>query len=207
MAGKEPSYLGDGPGVVSEPSAAAETERGVAPAAVDAEESDGVVVSAPRPSRAGAPSFTVAGFWRRLAAAFVDAAIVVPVALLLWWIAASIGGVELPASRHHGLDFWLDLILTSDPSMWGAIGLTTAIGVIYLLLFHITMAQTPGMRVLKMRIIDIYGDPPSVVRSITRTLGYLASFATLSLGFLWVGFDSERRGLHDWMSGTYVVRI
>jgi len=90
--------------------------------------------------------------------------------------------------------------------MLGAIGLIAAIGVIYLLLFQITLAQTPGMRLLKMRIIDIYGDPPSVTRCITRTLGYLASFATLSLGFLWIGFDSERRGLHDWISGTYVVK-
>jgi uncharacterized RDD family membrane protein YckC len=28
----------------------------------------------------------------------------------------------------------------------------------------------------------------------------------LFLGFLWIGFDSEKRGLHDWIAGTYVVR-
>jgi uncharacterized RDD family membrane protein YckC len=26
------------------------------------------------------------------------------------------------------------------------------------------------------------------------------------LGFLWVGFDSEKRGLHDWIAGTYVIK-
>ncbi len=202
MAGKEPSYLGDEPGMVSDPAPEVETEKGIGPT-VDEPARD----LAPRPmSHPRAPSFSVAGFWRRAAGALIDAAIVMPVALLLAWIAGHIAGVELPATRHRGLDFWLDMLLTNDPAMWGAIGLIVAIGVIYLLLFHITLGQTPGMRVLKMRVIDIYGDPPSTVRSITRTLGYLASFATLSLGFLWVGFDSERRGLHDWLSGTYVVK-
>jgi uncharacterized RDD family membrane protein YckC len=26
------------------------------------------------------------------------------------------------------------------------------------------------------------------------------------LGFFWVGFDSEKRGLHDWIAGTYVIK-
>lgn len=199
MAGKEPSYLGDEPGPAHEPTTGGEPSCGAAPAP-DRE-------PPPRPARRPRTrTFTVAGFWRRTAGAFVDAGIVLPVGLLLWWIVGSIAGVSLPATRHRGLDFWLDLLLTNDPAMWGAIGLIAAIGVIYLLLFHITLAQTPGMRLMKMRIIDIYGDPPSIARSVTRTLGYLASLLTLSLGFLWVGFDSERRGLHDWLSGTYVVK-
>lgn len=202
MAGKEPSYLGDEPGVVSDPAPAAETDKGVGPLA-DPPARERAPTRSPRTR---APSFLVAGFWRRVAGALIDAGIVLPVGLLLSWIAGHIAGVQLPATRHRGLDFWLDMLLTNEPAMWGAIGLIVAIGVIYLLLFHITLGQTPGMRVMKMRIIDIYGDPPSTVRSITRTLGYLASFATLSLGFLWVGFDSERRGLHDWLSGTYVVK-
>ena len=31
--------------------------------------------------------------------------------------------------------------------------------------------------------------------------------ATLFLGFLWIGFDSEKRGLQDWIAGTYVIRV
>ncbi len=190
MGGQEPSLLGK--------SSAPAKPR--APASAPAPE---------RPARRGrsaAPVFSVAGFWRRVAGAAIDAGIVLPVGLLLAWLAGTIGGVELPATRHRGLDFWLDLVLTNDPAMWGAIGLITAIGVIYLMLFQIVLAQTPGMRVMKMRIIDVYGDPPSVGRVAARTAGYLAGFVTLCLGFLWVGFDSERRGLHDWIAGTYVVK-
>ena len=57
----------------------------------------------------------------------------------------------------------------------------------------------------RLRVIDLYGDPPSIARAGGRAAGYLASLATLGLGFLWIGFDSEKRGLHDWLSGTYVV--
>ena len=161
----------------------------------------------PARRRREAPVFRVAGFWRRLAAAAIDLAIILPVALGLSWVAGKVAGVHLPPSRHRGLDFWLDLFLASDPALFGAIGLTLAIATVYVLLFQVTMAQTPGMRALKTRIIDVYGDPPATGRAATRTVGYLVGIATLGLGFLWIGFDSEKRGLHDWMSRTYVVKV
>lgn len=162
---------------------------------------------APLGKRTTAPTFYVAGFWRRLAAAMIDLAIILPVSYLLCWIAGSLAGIHLPQSRHRGLDFWLDLFLDSDPALVGAFGLTLAIGAIYVMVFQVTAARTPGMRLLKTRIIDLYGDPPSTGRALARTAGYLAGVATLALGFLWIGFDSEKRGLHDWVSGTYVVKV
>ena len=153
-----------------------------------------------------APTFYAAGFWRRLGAAVVDIAIILPVGLILSWLAGQIAGVHLPESRHYGVDFWLDLLLSSDPALLGMIGLLVATAAIYAAIFQITWAATPGMRTLGLSIIDLYGDPPSVLRSIARTAGYLASAVTLGLGFLWIGFDRERRGLHDWLSGTHVVK-
>lgn len=148
----------------------------------------------------------MAGFWRRVAAAFIDLAIIMPVTWIMSWVTGALTGIHLPASRHRGLDFWLDLLLASDPALLGFVGLTLAIATVYVLVFQITLAHTPGMRVMKLRIIDQYGDPPSVARVAARTSGYLAAAATLGLGFIWIGFDSEKRGLHDWLSGTYVVK-
>ncbi len=51
--------------------------------------------------------------------------------------------------------------------------------------------------------------PPSstpVWRAAVRAVGYLVALATGGLGFLWVGFDREKRGLHDWLAGTYVIK-
>jgi uncharacterized RDD family membrane protein YckC len=161
---------------------------------------------AARRSPGQGPVFYVAGFWRRLVAAAVDLAIILPVALVLGWIAGAITGVHVPPSRHRGIDFWLDLLLASDPALIGIVGLTLAVATVYALIFQIVQARTPGMRIMKIRIIDQYGDLLTTGRAAARTAGYLATLATLGLGFIWIGFDSEKRGLHDWLSGTYVVK-
>ena len=55
-------------------------------------------------------------------------------------------------------------------------------------------------------MIDVYGERPSFARIGLRVGGYLVGLCTLFLGFLWIGFDAEKRGLHDWIAGTYVIR-
>jgi uncharacterized RDD family membrane protein YckC len=160
----------------------------------------------PRP-RPAARTVTVCGFWRRLAAGLIDAAIIVPVALVLIVLAGAVAGIHLPPSRVRGVDFWLDLLLISDPAMLTGIVILLAVTLLYLYVFQATLGQTIGMRVLKLRVVDVYGEPPSIARAGLRTAGYLAGLATLTLGFLWIGFDAEKRGLHDWIAGTYVIRV
>jgi uncharacterized RDD family membrane protein YckC len=208
MSQREPSKTQEQPdGVVSR--AAPDVAVGPSTAVVSAGEADrNARIRASSAARSGrpAPTFYAAGFWRRLGAALVDVAIILPVAMLLAWLAGQLAGVHLPESRHYGVDFWLDLLLSSDPALLGMLGLLIATAAIYATIFQITWAATPGMRMLGLGIIDLYGDAPSVLRSIARTVGYLASAVTLGLGFLWIGFDRERRGLHDWLSGTHVVK-
>jgi uncharacterized RDD family membrane protein YckC len=150
----------------------------------------------------------VVGFWKRLLAALIDFGVVIPAALLVWLAVTKIAGVHLPPSNIHltDIDLWVDLIIRTDPALVTGFVLLVAIGMIYLLVFQIILGRTLGMRVLKLKIIDVYGDRPSPKRCIARCGGYLASVATLFLGFLWMGFDSEKRGLHDWIAGTYVIR-
>ena len=183
-----------------------------APAAV----SEPVSAPAPRPAveapvrvpRREAPSVHVVGFWRRAAAAAIDLAIVVPSALFITLLVSRIGGIHLPPSnlRVFDVDMWIDLVLATDPALLMGLGLLCAIGMVYLLVFQIVVGRTVGMRVLRLKIIDVYGDRPSPARCVARCGGYLAGVATLFLGFLWIGFDSEKRGLQDWIAGTYVIR-
>lgn len=160
----------------------------------------------PRPRREPATVFVV-GFWRRLAAAVIDLAAVIPPALVITMVAGWITGLHMPANlRLVDVDLWIDLVLARDPALVMALALFCAISLVYLLVFQIASGHTLGMRVLKMKIIDVYGEPPSAVRCLARCAGYLAGVATLFLGFLWMGFDSEKRGLQDWIAGTYVIR-
>lgn len=162
----------------------------------------------PPRTRREAPSVFVVGFWRRLAAAAIDFAVIAPAALLITVLASRVTGVHLPPSnlRIIDIDLWIDLVLAIDPALIMALALFCAIGLTYLLIFQIVVGRTLGMRVLNIKIIDVYGDRPSAGRCIARCAGYLAGVATLFLGFLWMGFDSEKRGLQDWIAGTYVIR-
>lgn len=163
---------------------------------------------AARPGRREAPTVYVVGFWKRLVAAAIDLAIVVPAALLITLIASKIASVPLPPNniRLLDVDMWIDRVLDADGAVVMAMVLTLAIGMTYLLVFQILVGRTLGMRVLKLKIIDVYGERPSPARCIARCGGYLVSVATLFLGFLWMGVDSEKRGLQDWIAGTYVIR-
>ena len=164
--------------------------------------------AAAKPARRDAPQVYVVGFWKRLAAATIDLAVVVPSALLLTLIVGAIAGVHLPHSNIHVLDIdlWIDLVLATDPALVMAFVLMFAIGLVYVLVFQLVRGRTLGMQLMKMRIIDVYGDPPSPAKSLVRCAGYVASIATLGLGFFWIGFDSEKRGLADYIAGTYVIR-
>jgi uncharacterized RDD family membrane protein YckC len=162
----------------------------------------------PRAAKREAAAVHVVGFWKRAVAGAIDFAIVIPAALLVTLIVSKITGVHLPAKTLHvtDVDLWIDLVLATDPALVMGMVLVFAIGLIYLMVFQVAAGRTLGMRVMKMKIIDVYGDPPSPARCLARSAGYLASAATLFLGFLWIGFDSEKRGLQDWIAGTYVIR-
>jgi uncharacterized RDD family membrane protein YckC len=75
----------------------------------------------------------------------------------------------------------------------------------YFVLFWSTVGQTPGMRLLRLRIDTRRGEPPSFGRSAVRLLGLVISIAVLFLGFVPVLFDPRRRGLADYVAGTTVL--
>ena len=225
MSEREPALLRDpspdeGPGATAEPSPDGGHPAATAPAsseaAARAETDEPAPVRAPAPAREQAAprprreatTVHVAGFWRRLTAAVIDLAFVIPAALFTTVIASGLTGVHLPPSnlRVIDVDLWIDLVLATDPALVMALVLFAAIGIVYLLVFQIVVGRTLGMRALRLKIIDVYGDQPSAARCVARCAGYLAGVATLFLGFLWMGFDSEKRGLQDWIAGTYVIR-
>lgn len=81
------------------------------------------------------------------------------------------------------------------PQLWSYVPLALA----YLLLVPLT-SQTPGMRVLGIRLIRANADlPVDLPRAALR-------FALLALLVPALITDSDRRGLHDRASGTAVVR-
>ena len=75
----------------------------------------------------------------------------------------------------------------------------------YFVLFWSSAGQTPGMRLLHLRVHGPAGDNPSIGRSIVRLIGLVLAIVPLFAGFVPVLFTERRRGLPDLMAGTVVV--
>jgi uncharacterized RDD family membrane protein YckC len=77
--------------------------------------------------------------------------------------------------------------------------------VAYFVLFWSTTGQTPGMRVLRLRVVTATGTSPSFWRSLVRFAGLILAIIPLFAGFLPVLFDGRRRALQDYLAGTAVA--
>ena len=75
----------------------------------------------------------------------------------------------------------------------------------YFVLFWSTTGQTPGMRLLRLRVRDLEGETPSIARSLVRLVGLVLAIGPMFSGFVPVLFTERRRGLPDFLAGTVVL--
>jgi uncharacterized RDD family membrane protein YckC len=75
----------------------------------------------------------------------------------------------------------------------------------YFVLFWSTAGQTPGMRMMGLRVLALDGNHPGIGRSLVRLVGLLAAIIPLFAGFLPVLVDDRRRALQDFLARTVVV--
>lgn len=75
----------------------------------------------------------------------------------------------------------------------------------YFVTFWTLTGQTPGNRLLGIRVVPAAGGPVKPIRAVRRFIGLLISAIPLGAGFLPVLVDDRRRGLHDRIGGTVVV--
>ena len=68
--------------------------------------------------------------------------------------------------------------------------------------------QTPGMKVLRVRVVrERDGGPVTMGQAYLRLLGFWISSAVFYLGFIWILFDGRRQGWHDKIAGTVVIGV
>jgi uncharacterized RDD family membrane protein YckC len=147
-----------------------------------------------RAPRAASPDVSYTGLASRGAAFALDMAIT-QVAVLV--IGALLGFlVSLTAISADG---WL--VATLAGAGW-ALFIAA-----YLVFFWTSVGQTPGMRVLGIRVTDAHGRFPSAGRSLVRVIGTAIAIIPLFAGFLPALFDARRRALQDFLAGTVVVDL
>jgi uncharacterized RDD family membrane protein YckC len=82
----------------------------------------------------------------------------------------------------------------------------TIVVALYFVGFWSAAGQTPGLRMMRLRVVDESGGAPSALRSAVRLVGLALAIIPLFAGFLPVLFDGRRRALQDYLAGTAVVR-
>ena len=96
-----------------------------------------------------------------------------------------------------------DVQLDTLGRLLAAVAWTAVVGA-YFVLFWSTAGQTPGMRLMGLRVATQGGEHPGVGRSVVRLVGLGLAIVPLFLGFLPVLIDARRRGLQDFLAGTVV---
>jgi uncharacterized RDD family membrane protein YckC len=106
------------------------------------------------------------------------------------------------------IGFVLSLVWNPRPAsvvgtVIGVAGLLVEVG--YFTGFWSSAGQTPGMRLLHLRVVTAGGSAPGFGRSLVRLFGLIVAILLLFTGFLPVLVDDRRRALQDFLAGTVVV--
>jgi uncharacterized RDD family membrane protein YckC len=75
----------------------------------------------------------------------------------------------------------------------------------YFALFWTTTGQTPGMRLMQLRVVTADGGRLHLARALVRVVALGLAIVPLFAGFLPVLVDPRRRGVHDMLARTVVV--
>jgi len=133
------------------------------------------------------PDQRPAGFWRRAVALAVALGVVLVGVCVGLLVAEPLRRYDLVAGAFR--DAWL-LVLP------GA----------YFVLCHGTTGQTAGKWLVGARLVRANGAPVGYGRAIVRLLVSIP-VAVLVVGFLVVAWRRDRRGWHDRLAGTWVLRL
>lgn len=134
---------------------------------------------------------TPAGFWIRLVAWLIDSLVLVGAQLILLTL---MPGTSIEAYY-------------TDNSLWTASDTIMSIfGAIYYTVGVSVFSTTVGKRALGLYVLRPDATKVGGLRALGRYFaGGLSSFL-LGIGFLMIAFSSEKRGLHDHICDTVVVR-
>jgi uncharacterized RDD family membrane protein YckC len=77
----------------------------------------------------------------------------------------------------------------------------------YFVLFWTATGQTPGMRMMRLRVVTYRGERVHFIRSLIRLGGLALAIIPLFAGFLPVLVDGRRRALQDFLARTVVVHV
>ncbi|ANH69798.1 RDD family protein [Mitsuaria sp. 7] len=89
---------------------------------------------------------------------------------------------------------------------WEVVGLNLVWAFAYFVAFPLIWpGQTPGKKLMGLRIVELTGKPLKPMLCVRRYGGYAAGATTGGMGFLQILWDANRQGLHDKAAHTAVI--
>lgn len=163
-----------------------------------------------------AVSMNYVGFWRRIVAALIDVCIYFPLAMIVFFMSAMFSSVAAGGAVNDVKSFALNFTVSGY-----------ILSIVLLFLYYVILqkkmgGQTPGKRVMRIKVVNKDGQTPSMMTFVVRemlikdlsilipNLGLLKIIQMLAalvvfVGFLMVLGDSKKQALHDKIAKTYVI--
>jgi uncharacterized RDD family membrane protein YckC/ribosomal protein L40E len=161
------------------------------------------------PDQAGAyVNVEYGGFWIRLGASFIDGLVLlVPTIIvsipfiikMINWIIDS-----LPPSGSYYYQYNYNYFVFGWYWLW-----MLAIWTIEIAYFTISVGKwgkTIGKKAVGLKIVRTDGSRVSYARALGRSLAYMLNGFSYDLTFLMIAFNAQKRGLHDYIADTIVVK-
>lgn len=153
------------------------------------------------------PEVTVpAGFWIRAAAYIVDILVLSSLVALLtlpWAEPLSKLQEEFKAQWNSPTP---DAVVTTR-YLLVSLAINVPLGFLYFTLFNGLRGATPGKMFLGLRVVREDGSDLGLGRAALRHAAELLNAFTFLAGYLLIAFHPEKRGLHDLIARTRVIRI
>ena len=146
-----------------------------------------------------------AGFWIRVVAAIIDGLALSVIEMIIIAPLQILTAFMVPDMEAGGESGILSTFLFLGIALliW-LIQLGTAVA--YETWFVGKYAATPGKMVFGLKIVNADGSRVSYLKAFGRYFAKMLSYFVLLIGVIMVAFDSEKRGLHDHICNTRVIR-
>jgi uncharacterized RDD family membrane protein YckC len=141
------------------------------------------------------------GFFRRAAAFLVDVLAVVALSAVMGFMAYI--GYRVGLSAHDRALSWKN----AGPLVSFLTLACLVLATFYFVLFHGMEGKTIGKWLFGLRVVGVDRRPISYRRAFLRWIGTVGlGGASFGLAFLWILWQREKRGWHDFLARTWVVR-
>jgi uncharacterized RDD family membrane protein YckC len=127
------------------------------------------------------------------------------VALAIDAAALSIGFAVASGVLGLILSLFTAVEVSSPGAALGAACVWSLVVATYFVLFWTLAGETPGMRLMALRVVGGTGEPPPLGRSLVRFVGMILAAIPFFAGYALILIDDRRRGLQDMLAGTVVV--